>query len=89
MDQNNDIELSQQVPLMEKIYSHAKHVLVWLGDSTSKSTKAIGFMHKMLSMSTNFDDLVKGSYADECAAFEELMRMPWFTRSRGASSAIA
>lgn len=79
IDQNNDLEKSQQVPMMEVTYSKASRVLVWLGDETPTSKEAIKFMHRMLDRTTNRDKLIQG-HADQWNALEALMRMPWFTR---------
>lgn len=79
IDQNSDIEKSQQVPMMEVTYSQATRVLVWLGDETKTSKQAIRFMGKMLDRTISRDDLFKG-HAEQWNALEALMRMSWFTR---------
>lgn len=79
INQDNDVEKSQQVPRMETTYSNAKKVLVWLGDETQTSSMAIDFMHRIVNGNSNVDDLVKDN-ARQWTAVDSLIRMPWFTR---------
>jgi hypothetical protein len=65
--------------MMEKTYSQAKNVLVWLGKATDSTRTAISFMNKIISSSVSVVDLVKG-HSNEWIALENLMRLPWFTR---------
>jgi hypothetical protein len=65
--------------MMEKTYSQAKKVLVWLGESTESTRTAISFMNKIISSSVSVADLAKG-HSNEWKALENLMRLPWFTR---------
>ncbi|RYP78391.1 hypothetical protein DL771_000576 [Monosporascus sp. 5C6A] len=44
IDQENDEEKGQQVPLMNDLYRRAAHVLVWLGDPEADGVLALPFM---------------------------------------------
>jgi hypothetical protein len=79
INQDSSAEKSQQVPMMEKTYSQATNVLVWLGNPTETSQVAFAFMREMISPASSVDNLVTGN-GDQWAALESLMRMPWFTR---------
>jgi len=42
INQTDNEEKADQIPLMEKIYSIAEHVLVWLGEATEDTEHALG-----------------------------------------------
>ncbi|RDL33032.1 uncharacterized protein BP5553_08471 [Venustampulla echinocandica] len=44
IDQNSDAEKSQQIPLMNRIYSDAKAVYVWLGDGNPATDRAMRYL---------------------------------------------
>jgi hypothetical protein len=44
IDQDNNAEKSQQIPLMNHIYSDAKAVYVWLGDGNPASDRAMRYL---------------------------------------------
>ena len=41
IDQQNDADKREQIPLMRQIYSHPEQVLVWLGDDKDESAKVM------------------------------------------------
>jgi len=45
IDQDNDEEKAQQVPLINTRYRHAAHVLVWLGDPGANGALALPFLY--------------------------------------------
>ncbi|PMD40370.1 hypothetical protein L207DRAFT_565845 [Hyaloscypha variabilis F] len=69
MDQDDNVEKSQQLPLMSRIYSEAKHVCVWLGDQDTHTMAAFALMGK-----------IRHSTCEEWVAFNDLMKRPWFKR---------
>jgi hypothetical protein len=48
IDQDNQVERSQQVQFMNRIYRDAAHVLVWLGlDTKKEAVSAFGLIHEL------------------------------------------
>ena len=80
INQEDEIEKTQQVQKMARIYSRAHRVLVWLGAGSKKCEEALGFIDDILDLAS-FDALVKNEKSPpKWAALVELMRCDWFSR---------
>lgn len=80
MDQDNNEEKSQQLPLMSRIYNEAMKVCVWLGEQDKETAKAFGLMDKIRNWK-RFNVVVEEDI--QCAewlAFIGLLKRPWFRR---------
>ncbi|KAH8903511.1 HET-domain-containing protein, partial [Coniochaeta sp. PMI_546] len=78
INQANIEERSAQVRIMHRIYSNASHVLIYLGDSSVDSDKAIGILEDDAGgrrpwTTDNLDH-------DEVTALKNLLHRPWFHR---------
>lgn len=81
MDQDNNQEKSQQLPLMSRIYNEAMKVCVWLGEEQDEKTaKAFVLMGKIRKWQ-RFNTVVEvDTHCDEWVAFIGLMQRSWFSR---------
>jgi hypothetical protein len=79
IDQDNEVEKSEQIPIMGRIYSQATNVCVWLGPKSDTSPLAFDLIRRILDLHT-FDRLVDERNTRDWAALSELMRRPWFSR---------
>ncbi|ORX95505.1 heterokaryon incompatibility protein-domain-containing protein [Clohesyomyces aquaticus] len=81
IDQENDDEKSQQVPMMSEIYGGSKSVCVWLGQGDEDSKMAFEFIkHEILKLE-DFDKLCDNpTAAPKWNAMFSLMKRPWFSR---------
>ncbi|KAF4966923.1 hypothetical protein FSARC_5456 [Fusarium sarcochroum] len=68
IDQANTREKESQIPLMGKVYSSAKEVLVWLGDSNDNTKKAFSFMNTEETNDSGLEQVLL------------LLQRPWFQR---------
>jgi hypothetical protein len=74
INQADNLEKTQQVSQMGKIYQGAKTVVAWLGDSDQYTERAIHVVDNLPDTSiNNFDD-------DHLKALVGLLRRAWFTR---------
>ncbi|KAJ4300998.1 hypothetical protein N0V90_003087 [Kalmusia sp. IMI 367209] len=81
IDQKNDDEKSQQVPMMSEIYGGAKSVCVWLGEGDADSKIAFEFIQNEVIKLEDFDKLCEGlEAAPKWNAMFSLMKRPWFSR---------
>ena len=86
INQADDKEKSTQVRMMRRIYSNAEHVVFWLGQSTTKIPRAIGFMEETVSSDEgrySMSELVKQMTDDTLPywdAINDFFDRPWFTR---------
>lgn len=81
IDQNNDDEKSQQVPMMSEIYGGAKSVCVWLGQGDDDSKMAFDFIKNEILKLEDFDKLCDNpTAAPKWNAMFSLMKRPWFSR---------
>lgn len=46
IDQENNVEKEQQIPLMGKIYQHAWNTVIWMGDSSPGSNSALWLLEE-------------------------------------------
>jgi len=82
IDQHNNIEKSEQLNNMAKIYHYARNVCVWLGegDDEGKSDRAMAFIPSIMDFAV-LDRYVKDKQqAANWNALSELMRDRWFSR---------
>jgi hypothetical protein len=80
MDQNNNEEKSQQLPLMSRIYSEAKNVCVWLGKEKPETAKAFKLMEEIRKW-RQFSKVVEDiTTCDQWEAFVKLISASWFRR---------
>lgn len=80
IDQKDDDDKSEQIPRMANIYNGAKRVVVWLGEETNTSRRAINFIGNLRQLD-GFDSLLEDKkISDSWSAFFELTWKPWFNR---------
>ncbi|KAF1953868.1 hypothetical protein CC80DRAFT_537139 [Byssothecium circinans] len=81
IDQSNNQEKSQQVPMMSEIYGEAKSVCVWLGEGDDDSRMAFDFIQNEVTKLEDFDKLCESpDAAPKWNAMFSLMKRPWFSR---------
>lgn len=91
INQRDTAERGQQVSIMGAIYSSAAEVVVWLGEHDKWTAGAAATIqkwaklyggHKVIHQPTLLRDLLKsGTFEEEQAHFEALIRRSWFTRA--------
>ena len=75
IDQANEKEKENQLPLMAEIYSKARHVLVWLGEAGDDSDQALEALRLM-----NEDSIKSSSTQLAPQSVLKLLQRPWFRR---------
>jgi hypothetical protein len=81
INQKDNDEKNNQVPMMAKIYGDAKLVYVWLGGEENGSKEAIHFIKTRVLNLSGFDDLVKDpNTTAEWNSLLALMQRDWFSR---------
>ncbi|KAN0099376.1 Heterokaryon incompatibility protein (HET) domain containing protein, partial [Hyaloscypha variabilis] len=89
LDQKNDDEKSEQVPLMGEIYSQARKVRIWLGEGNENTNKAFKFLSLVavmkrkngtLSHALFMEALFKIFASESVQALEGILCDPWFGR---------
>ncbi|KAH8163632.1 hypothetical protein CIB48_g4618 [Xylaria polymorpha] len=81
IDQSNNEEKNNQVPLMSSIYGKSSCVYVWLGSQGDNSDLAMDFIENRVLNLKDLDRLVEESETRaEWRALTELIKRPWFTR---------
>jgi hypothetical protein len=81
INQRDNDEKNNQVPMMAKIYGDADLVYVWLGGEENRSKEAIKFIQNRVLNLNDFDDLVKDKRTSkEWNALLALMQRDWFSR---------
>lgn len=68
INQDDPVERSQQVHLMNRIYRDAAHVLVWLGlDTKKEAVSALGLVHELEEAPRNYpvDGVSRDQYTVE------------------------
>lgn len=75
LNQKDETEKTQQIPLMGRIYSDAKRVHIWLGEhEAEKAHRAFTIIrHAELEEQPKFDE-------DETRCLADFFNRPWFTR---------
>ncbi|UQC81799.1 uncharacterized protein CLUP02_07285 [Colletotrichum lupini] len=90
INQDDNEEKAQQIPLMSRIYQNAMNTVIWLGESTSNSASAIKLLEdaRLLLQFTEktigpdeFEGLNLPSESSEVwKALWDFLSRPWFTR---------
>lgn len=90
INQDDNEEKAQQIPLMSRIYQNAMNTVIWLGESTSNSASAIKLLEdvRLLLQFTektigpdDFEGLNLPSKDSEVwEALWDFLSRPWFTR---------
>lgn len=81
INQANFDERSSQVAMMDRLYTGASQICVWLGQDDSDSRKAIKFIKEEINELRDFDKLCKNSkHAEKWRALLGLMQRDWFSR---------
>ncbi|PWY63832.1 HET-domain-containing protein [Aspergillus eucalypticola CBS 122712] len=82
IDQENAAEKTSQLGCMPDIYSQARMVCIWLGESDNerRSDKAIDSIPQLVDMATLDANTDAKDHAQQWAALSELTRDPWFAR---------
>ena len=80
INQEDEIEKTQQVRKMARIYGKAHRVLIWLGAGSKRCEEALIFIDEILDLAS-FDALATDEKSPpKWAALVELMRCEWFSR---------
>lgn len=80
INQEDEVEKTQQVQKMARIYSTALRVIIWLGAGNEKCEEGLDFVKEILDLK-NFDAKVKDEKSPpKWAALVELMGQDWFSR---------
>jgi Heterokaryon incompatibility protein (HET) len=89
LNQKNDGEKSEQIPLMGEIYSQARKVRIWVGEGDENSQKVLKFLHfavmakcknGTLSLRLVQGGLLKIFGSESSEALEAILSNPWFGR---------
>src|SRR5277367_5893834 len=81
IDQSNNKEKSEQIPLMDRIYKEAERVCIWLGEATGGNQDEIALAHiRDIIKLQGFEDLVDPKFTNQWAALASLMKREWFSR---------
>jgi len=80
INQRDKTEKGLQLPIMGSIYNLAQSVIVWLGNSTLESKRAILFIERLQKHRELRDCLRKYEHAENWKALAMLTRRPWFQR---------
>ncbi|KAF9880376.1 heterokaryon incompatibility protein [Colletotrichum karsti] len=91
IDQSNNEEKSQQIPLMSRIYERALNTAIWMGDTSDGSDAAVKLLDDInirLQFTTE-DDIDTEEFerlrlpkpeSEEWKALWDFLSRPWFTR---------
>ncbi|CAI6332426.1 unnamed protein product [Periconia digitata] len=87
IDQTNTTERDEQVPQMKSIYNGASSVIIWLGEKSEDSNRALDFMHFLRNMDKEVVDreelraiLLDKKYERDSEAFKRFFLRRWWTR---------
>ncbi|KAI0515447.1 HET-domain-containing protein [Xylaria bambusicola] len=86
IDQGNAAERAAQVAMMDRVFSSARRVMVWLGPSTPETHEAFQFVNSKqhLSCPTGWDSVPDADIDDLRAGLESvlsaILARPWFRR---------
>ncbi|KAJ4363016.1 hypothetical protein N0V83_010134 [Neocucurbitaria cava] len=84
IDQTNESETSQQIPMMPDIYYNAWNVIAWLGEEEDGMKEGVDMVPNILNLRI-LDYALRGEVLDEdilrsWGPFAKLLRRPWFER---------
>lgn len=80
INQDDKGEKSQQIPIMDRIYSQASNVCVWLGGSDELTRKAFELVRDIRDLKKFDVRLGDGEFTEHWRALLELMKREWFSR---------
>lgn len=84
IDQKSDQEKNNQVPLMATIYSGAKHVCIWIGESqidTHRAIRQISRLRDPRDFEEIFDEILEEYFGiEDWLALVNFMQRGWFSR---------
>jgi hypothetical protein len=82
IDQTNLCELGQQVSIMDKIYSNAKSVVVFLGKATEHTEQAFQILKYFIERDEEKEEPPWSftHLSDVEKSLQDIMTRPWFTR---------
>lgn len=81
IDQSNFEERNSQVAMMDRLYTGASQICIWLGQDDQNSRKAIKFIKEEINRLKDFDKLCKDSkHAEKWRALLGLMQRDYFSR---------
>jgi hypothetical protein len=67
--------------MMNRIYSEADHICIWLGENADDSEEAMKFIRNQVPRVANFEDTFnKSSNIKRWEAFLKIMQREWFSR---------
>ncbi|KAF6803617.1 HET domain-containing protein [Colletotrichum musicola] len=83
IDQVNPSERSEQVSMMNKIYSSAGCVRIWIGNASLTSERAMNLVQCCVEAIDDDDEVVRKVIDDQAGAetLTELLRRPYWTRT--------
>jgi hypothetical protein len=85
-DEQKNLEKSNQISIMNKIYGTAENVCVWLGEEYEDSAKAIELINRIVQLK-DFDHIAEleskisgDSIGNDLGALIKLLKRGWFSR---------
>lgn len=79
INQDDQLEKSEQISVMDRIFTQADTVRIWLGAETPDKANAVAFVKRLVDLQ-HFESLVTETWAENWAALTRLMRTDWFSR---------
>lgn len=80
INQDDEVEKSQQVAKMADIYRRADNVFIWLGNESNDSGMAMDFVRHIIELEQEDTFSVKAADLQHWTAFTSLIRRDWFSR---------
>ncbi|KEY72262.1 hypothetical protein S7711_00261 [Stachybotrys chartarum IBT 7711] len=88
LNQADEMEKAQQIPLMGDIYRQAKKVRIWLGDADEETPRVLAFLRVIASITEDPHGLLQRVYdtarnifnLETLTPVERFLRRPWFWR---------
>ena len=93
INQADKAELSEQIPLMRRIYAEAAGVFVYLGEADRQWSLGLDLLHRFAIFQRHLKDRLRGEYSDEdvrgipplqhpsWAQYFKTFLSPWFRRT--------
>ena len=88
LNQANDIEKAEQIPLMGEIYEQAKKVRIWLGKGDDETARMFAFLRNAAIVEDDRSDLAQYLHSilqklfdsASLGPIERFLQQPWFSR---------
>ena len=84
LNQDDDVEKADHIPLMGQIYKNASRTIVWLGEADEDTHRTLVFMKGVISVTREYNMMVgigkEDGYQPEWEAVRRYMRRAWFGR---------